>query len=798
MMLILFLATELTSIVTSLALVPPSDTSDLSFKYLDGLGKQIVHFNGSPLCISKPTTADVRNRILNLLAHKMCSLTSSTPRFGTYLLHDSTNPNLETKNVYCRLKRSRFEISCDFLDNQQFCENFIEVKCKSCHQEHTVSTFNDVILRNPLYPHLAPGWACTYDISLESQHLQQKTMMELKILKLNLPPADYSVTPGRSQCVESYIQILQGWNSKSLSVLDTLCDEHDGPLFYNVTRPYVQIRFVSGNQFYPRLTGFSIIVSAHHVGYNVSQKNWKYFLPVFILVFFIIVFCIGVIYCFIVICSENRNKSRREGGSWQSSPTYPLEVRHHVSRTNRPANPITRENPYIVDNTTRPRAVAENPGTATRSLPGSARSQSSHIQQRSLPSPPISARWDTEAQTIRRQSHQLQNMSGLHASNTSSRDNSELYISVNWNDQSGIYMNRTSPSTNSINRISQPGNFMNRTSQSGNYNSMDGSNQEDNYMNRSNQIDNYMNRSNQVDNYMNRSNQLSNSMNRSNLERSNQSNQSIMSRLFRAKMYRSSPKNRDYEDISGSSGSGIYTTLNTPQVPRRPSWTFEQETLDEDRETLDGNETNQVPTPVYMAVMKSPDSILNKAIEDEYTTFNIEIEDEYTTVGAETDIIKDEAVPRDMIQAVQDEHIQARNEVYAMPQYVNTSELANDEVRYPDIAARDMIPHVNAKDESKTVCDATVDLVKDTRRTPHMSYNKDKDRDNIPQPKNTKDDLDLHEDFKTKTRNYKCVLSEMKKKVRNSYRSVSVSGGFTFWEIDQQDLLQEKDDVFDE
>jgi len=782
MMLILFLATELTSIVTSLALVPPSDASDLSLKYLGSLGKEIVHFNGSPLCISKPTTADARNRVLNLLAHKMCTRTRfedfPTPRFGTYQLHDSRNQRLETKDVYCRLKRNRYEITCTLLNNQRTCENFIEVKCKSCHQEDTVSRFNDVTLRNPLYPHLVPGWVCTYDINMEDQNSQHKTMMALKILNLSLPPADYTVTPGRPQCVESYIQILQGWSSNTLSVLATLCDEHDGPLYYNVTKPHVQIRFVSGNLFYPRLTGFSIIVSAHHVGYNVSEKSWKYFVPVVIVIFFLVVFFVGVIYCFIIICSENRNKSRR--GSWQSSPTHPLEVRHPVSRSNRQLNP---ENPYIMDNTTRPRTSAENhnPGTSTNSLPGSARSR---IQQRSLPTPPISisARWDTETRTSRPQ--QLQYNSGLHAANMSSRDDEDIYVSVDWNDQSGIYinrtnpspnclnrtslsansinrtsplanaMNRTGPSANCMNRTSQSGNFMNRTSQSGNFMNRTSQSADYNSMNRTNQLENIMNRSNQSGNYMN----LGNSLNRT-----NQSNQSFISRMFSSKMYRPSPKNRNYEDLTGSPESGIYTSLSTPQVPRRPSWTFEQEILDQ-------SEIVEAPTPpVYMTVIKSPDNKLNKPVEDEFgTTGGVEtggyVENTSQREADKSEIDKDEVVSqyiaeRDMIQALQDEHIYLQTLARGM--------------------CKDKVPQSTkgVKDECKDVGD-----VEDTPRTPIMPASKD----------------DLDEDFRSKARNYKCVLSEMKKKVRNSCRSVSVSGGFTFWEIDQEDLLKEKeDDVFD-
>merc|ERR550519_2223260 len=135
-------------------------------------------------------------------------------------------------------------------------------------------------------------------------------------------------------------------------------------------------------------------------------------------------------------------------------------------------------------------------------------------------------------------------------------------------------------------------------------------------------------------------------------------------------------------------------------------------------------------------------------------------------------------------------------------------DLIPDDLNLKPSIANNLTPKetILLNDADEEIRNETPDMVQNVPRvSTDIAHDEQKEMTSKIETEDTKFD----EDMRVKRNAQKCAMSQLKRKIRNSYRSVSskienysnTSGGFTYWEIDREDLLQDDhkmDDVFGE
>jgi hypothetical protein len=232
--------------------------------------------------------------------------------------------------------------------------------------------------------------------------------------------------------------------------------------------------------------------------------------------------------------------------------------------------------------------------------------------------------------------------------------------------------------------------------------------------------------------------------------------------------------------MTGSSESDVYIEVNAPKVPRRPTWTYENETPNKegnetpneeviyetrDKDVFSGSEEQQV----YLTVVKSPGKISLDKLEaidnesDDGLGNNMEEGNDRKVSATKWTNFNETLEASDIFE---DGKISTIDLI--------TSNVANTPSEATNISRTESVISCVYNEGIKN--EASLDLVEDIPRVNKENSHcevREMASNFIDQTKVCSEDAGLDEDLRIKRNAHKCAMSQLKRKIRNSYRSVS-------------------------
>jgi len=326
-----------------------------------GSASGILHFASSATNI-QPVCFDFSRcdaGLLNFVSHQLCVRQGfQTVRENNLISKDVFIVNeFDTINAWnTSIREDVGSISCN-RRNDLSCSHFLQIECGDCHYSFTLSN-NDIYIRSPLYPTVAAGLICKYDISSNYK-------LEVSVLNLDISSAVQTSVGQSEHCMHSFLQVqtlFKTSGEERIGDLYTLCGQLNNKIILTNGK-HVRLLFVtgksrSGSLFLSHQTGFLVKISKTTKSSKLLQGiivGSGIFVPTlcFLCIFFSHKLRCGK-------CKKRKERGRRRGrinhyrhhhhSTWIGNLPRHEETLHEAGTRRLQRFVESEENSYVMDN----------------------------------------------------------------------------------------------------------------------------------------------------------------------------------------------------------------------------------------------------------------------------------------------------------------------------------------------------------------------------------------------------------------------------------------------------------------